>query len=168
MSTNPKELALELALTATIADAASQHKDYLRGQLLETFDAIGADSTRVELDGERIAKVALVTPADKAYVADEDAFLAWVERENPAEIVKTVRESTRKAFLERITQAADGSAVDKNTGEVIDGVAFRRSTPYVSTRFEKDGRALLLEALRSGALTFNPVTTPQLTEGTEQ
>jgi hypothetical protein len=162
---NPKDLALELALTATIADAASEHKDYLRGQLAETFGEIGADSTRVELDGERIAKVALVTPADKPYIDDEAAFIAYAEANLPDAIVKKVRESVQKAILEKCAPTPDGRAVDKTSGEIVDGVRFRKATPYVSTRFEKEGRALLLAALRSGALTFNPVTTPQLPEG---
>jgi hypothetical protein len=152
---NPKDLALALAITATIADAAKDHKDYLRAQLVDTFNDIGAEATSADLDGERIAKVALVQPADKPYVADERAFVEYVEAHYPDDIIKTVRESMKKVILDRLVAAPDGRAVDKESGEVIDGIRFRPSTPYVTTRFDKGGREAILDALRNGKVALD-------------
>lgn len=165
---NLKEIALELAITATIADAAKTHKDYLRDELAQALDEIGAEATRAELNGEKIAKVSMVSPSAKPYVANEQSFIAYVEANFPQEIVQKVRESFWTAFQARLVPTDDGRAIDKETGELVDGLSFRQSTPYVSTRFEKEGRDKILDAIRNGRLSLDLTERKQLTEGTTE
>lgn len=164
MTNNPKDAALALAIVATIADAAKEHKDFLRARLAELFEDIGADSTKAELDGEKIAKVALVSPEPKATIVDERAFIEYVGENFPTEIVSKVRESFWAAYSKHLECSEDGKAFDPNTGEVVAGVEFRKASPYVSTRFEKQGREAILNALRNGSLALDLTTSPALPE----
>jgi hypothetical protein len=155
MSSNPRDLALELAVVTLVADMATEYKDNLRSTIATTLDDAGADSTRAEVDGERIAKVALVQPKARAVVSDEEALTRHVATSRPDEVIQRVRESYRKALLDSLVEGPDGQAVDPSTGEVVPGVAFRMGSPYISTRFEKTGRDILADAIRNGTVTYN-------------
>jgi hypothetical protein len=78
-----------------------------------------------------------------------------------------VREAYRKALLDRLVPGPDGAAVDPATGEVVPGVTFTTGATYVSVRFDRDGRAAVIDALRSGviALDITPPNTPALPTG---
>lgn len=151
----PRDLAAALALTTVIADAAKERKDEIRAALAWALDDVGADSVRAELpDGTRVAKSALVTPETKPTIDDDDAFLDWVESTRPGEIVKSIRDSYKRAVFDRLAPTPDGLAIDRETGEVIPGVRYKTGTaPYVSTRFEKEGRAAIVAAIRDGVIT---------------
>lgn len=147
----PRDLAAALAVTTVIADAAKARKDEIRAALAAALDDVGADSVRAELpDGNRVAKSTLITPNPKPVVSDEGAFIEWVETFRPDEIVKTVRDSYKRVILERLASTPDGTAIDPDTGEVVPGVRFTTGATYVSTRFEKDGRDLIVTAIREG------------------
>jgi hypothetical protein len=149
----PRDLAAALALTTVIADAAKTRKDEIRYALADALDDVGADSVRAELpDGTRVAKSTLMTPNPKPVVSDEAAFTGWVEGFRPDEIIKTVRDSYKRVVLERLAATPDGTAIDPETGEVVPGVRFTTGASYVSTRFEKEGRAAIVEAIREGLI----------------
>lgn len=155
---NPRELALALAVTTVIADAAKERKDQLRAQLQDALDTLGADAVRAELpDGTRVARTAMVVPAATATVTDEDMFVKHVSVASPHNVqtLVLVREAYRKLLLERLVPGPDGQAVDPDTGELVPGVAFRERAPYVSTRFDKGGRDAVVDALRSGTVALD-------------
>lgn len=164
---NPRETALALAVVTTIADAAKERKDQLRFQLLEELNAAGADAVRADIDGERIARTSLIMPKTKLGVADEEAFTKWVQENYPTEVVTTttVRPAFKEYFLQGL-QINGNDAIDTKTGEVVPGLRASQGNPYVSTKFESDGRARILDALRNQELSIDlTAPTPALTAG---
>lgn len=166
----PREIAQALAVTTVIADAAKERKDELRALLLDALDALGADSAKAELpDGTTVGKASLAGGKPKANVSNEDALTGWVAENAPTEVVWRVRESYRRALLDRLEPGPAGVAVDPSTGEIVPGVTFTASNPYVSMRFDRDGRAAIIDALRSGEIALDIAHTtanPQLPGGT--
>lgn len=152
---NPKQLAQDLAVVSLVADIAKEHRDRLRADMHDLMLEVGADATSFDIDGERIAKVSLIAPKAAAHVADEAALIRWVAERRPDEIVQSVRESYRKFLLDSLVAGPDGMAVDPATGEVVDGVHFTERAAYVSTRFDKDGRAHLAAAIKNGRVAVN-------------
>ena len=167
----PRDLAAALALTTVIADAAKSRKDELRDRLGDALDGLGVDAVRAELpDGTRISKSTLIAPTAKATVVDETAFVDWVYESRPGEVIQTVRDSYKRAVLERLVETETGDALDPETGELIPGIRFTTRGSYVSTRFEKEGRDAIVAAIRDGIITPAAVLsalspTPALPEG---
>lgn len=162
----PREIARALAVTSVIADAAKERKDQLREALRDALDDLGADSAKAELpDGTPIGKAALAGGKARAVVSNEDALTGWVAENAPTEVVFRVREAYRKALLDRLEPGPEGCAVDPATGEIVPGVTFTATAPYVSMRFDRDGRAAVIDALRSGAVALDITHTPELPTG---
>jgi hypothetical protein len=84
---------------------------------------------------------------------------------SPGEIVRSVRDSYKRVLLEPLAPTSDGLAVDPETGELVPGVSFRQSSPYVSTRFDKGGRESVIDALRAGSVALDLAAAPQLEGG---
>lgn len=163
---NLKDLAIQLATTNLVADLVAEHKDKLRAEMADAFAELGSDSVKVTVEDERIGKVSLVEPKIKAVVSDNLELLTWVTYNRPDEVVTEVRESFKKYLLDNVEILDDGSAVLKTTGEIIPGITGRRSTPYVSTRFETDGREKLTNAIKTGKVVFDlPAVSPNQIEG---
>lgn len=154
MSNNLRDMALQLAAVTLVADLAKDERDRIRAEFVHALNDAGADSTRAEIDGERIAKVTLVQPSAKPSVINEDAFTKHVAAMRPDEIVSKVRESYRKVYLDSLIATDDGDAIDPDTGEVVNGVRFAVSGGYVSTRFEKQGRERLGAAIKAGQVSY--------------
>lgn len=154
--TNPRETALALAVVTTIADAASERKDQLRSQLLHQLNEVGADAVRAELDGDRIARTSLIAPQAKVVVIDEEGFTQWVAENFPTEVVTTttIRPGFKEHFLKSLEIAGD-QIFDPKTGEALPFFTTRQGSPYVSTKFESDGRAKILEALSNRTLSLD-------------
>lgn len=148
---NLRETALRLAAITVIADAAKDAKDRLRDQFADQLNAVGADAAKAALEGTEVAKVSLVSPKASAIITHETAFVDYVEKENPTEIVKSVRDSYKKFFLENVVEV-NGEAIYTPTGEVLSFIAFKSREPYVSTRFVKDGREVIASAFKTGAI----------------
>lgn len=152
---NPRDTALALAITTVIADVAKDQKEALRAELLASLEELGVDAVRAELPGEiRVAKTSIVAPSRKPFVADESSLVDYVAINNPQEVVQRVRDSFKRVFLERLVEGPNGEAVDPDTGEIVPGVLFSASAPYVSTRFDKGGREAVVDAIRSGVVSF--------------
>lgn len=149
-----KELAIELATVNLVADLVAEHKDNLREQIAQQFELNGSDSVKVSIGDEKIGKVSLVEPKAKATVTDENALFRWVIENREDEIVTEVRPSFKKWLLDNVDVLDDGTAVLKTTGEIIPGISARPASPYVSTRFDTDGRERLGRALRNGEVSF--------------
>lgn len=157
-----KDLAIQLATTNLVADLVAEHKDNLRAEMASAFNENDSDSVKVSIGDNKIGKVTLVEPKLKATVADEFLFTKWVESEHPSEIVAQVRDSFKKYVLDNVEILDDGTAVLKTTGEVVAGITGKPSTPYVSTRFESNGREILANAIKDGKVVFDlPALTPK-------
>jgi hypothetical protein len=165
---NLKDIAVELATTSLVIDLASEHKENLRGLITELFGELGSDSVKVTVDDERIGKISLVEPKPKPFVSDESALLHWVVMERPDEIIQQIRESFKKYLLDNCEVLDDGTCVLATTGEIIPGISARKANPYVSTRFESDGRERLAKAIQQGRVAFNlPSTKINTIEGSK-
>lgn len=165
--TNPRETALALAVVTTIADAAKERKDQLRHQLLDELNNAGADAVRAEIDGKRVARTSLITPQEKIAPSDEEQFTQWVANNYPTEVetITTVRPVFREIFLKRLKVIND-QIIDPLTGEVVPYVKATPGNAYVSTRFEPEGRAEILEALRNQTIALDlTAETPALPAG---
>jgi hypothetical protein len=152
---NLKEMALELAVVNLVADLVAEHKDFLRQEMALLFHLQGSDSVKVQIENDKIGKTSLVEPKLKAYVADENAFFTWVAENHKDDIVAVVRESFKKYVLDNTEILDDGSAVLKTTGEIVDGIKGRMGTPYVSTRFDAEGKEKLRQALANGSVSYS-------------
>lgn len=149
--------AIRTAALKTLADDVKATLDQGKAGLLEVMAEQGITGLAARLpDGTKVASLPYVGGEDRAQVVDESALVAWVEKNLPGAIVKTVCKQTLKSLLD--TANAEGRAVDLVTGEEIPGIAFGPSTPYTQVNFERgkepgeDGRALIREAWRTGAL----------------
>lgn len=154
----PREIALGLAAVTVVADAATARKNELRERLQDALLEAGADSARAELpDGTRVARSSIVAPEPAPIVTDAAAFTAFIVENFPDEVVTTVeiRPAFKKVLLERLTALVDGTPIDTGTGLEVEGVAFRRGAPYVSTRFEKGGKDAVMQAIRTAAIAFD-------------
>lgn len=149
---NLRELALRLSAITVIADAAKEAKDRLRDEFAQALNAVGADAAKAALNGTEVAKVSLVSPKPSPSVLHEPAFVNWVEANWKHEIVQTVRESFRKAILEKV-ENNNGVAVYPETGEVLDFISFKQRESYVSTRFAAGGREVITDAFANGELS---------------
>lgn len=165
---NPREIALALAVTTVVVDAATERKEQLRAELFEALENVGADAVKAELpSGERIAKSSITSPAPKAAVVDEAALIAYVQQTYPHNIETKI--SIRPAFLNGLLKGAievsDYAAVDPETGEIIPGVAFSHGRPFISTRFDKGGRDAVIDAIRAGDLSLDVASPAPALEG---
>lgn len=163
-----KDLAIELAVANLVADVVAERKDALRQEMADKFAEMGSDSVKVTIEDDRIGKVSLVEPKIKPIVESESAFTDWVDAHHPNDIVKTVRESFKKWVLDNVEILDDGTAVMKTTGEIVPGVTGRRTAPYVSTRFESDGREKLGRAISAGKVAVAlPMPSKEIEENNE-
>ena len=163
---NLKDLAIELATTNLVSDLVAEHKDKLREQMANAFNELGSDSVKVAIDDDKLGKVSLVEPKAKVYVSDDTLLFAWVLSNRPDEIVQEIRESFKKWLLDNVEISDDETCVLTTTGEIVPGLRARKSSPYVSTRFEKDGRERLIEAIKSGKVVFDlPAVSTREIEG---
>lgn len=146
-----KHLAQKVTAAKLIADEIKAIGDDAKAELMEEFDATGADRVTVtDDDGTKLAVVSKGSGRTSAVVADEDAFAAWVEQTYPEAIVKTVDPDVRLRLLNAAKKA--GEPVDVATGEVIPGVEIRTGAPYVSARPTPEARERMRDLLASSGL----------------
>ena len=141
-----RDIALELAAITVIADSAKDAKEKLRAEFAQALEAVGADAAKASLDGDEIAKVSLIKPKRSAVITDDAAFLRWTKENAPTEIIESVRESYRKVLLEDIE--IDGNdAIHPTSGEILSFITIVDKAPYISTRFQPDGRSKVIDAI---------------------
>lgn len=135
--------AIQHAVLNRMKAAYSATRRELETRFLERYEEEGSKSFVVRFD--ELGKVATATlnePRDKPYVADEAAFVAWVEANHPGEVVRTVRESYQKVLFERnVKLTDDGLVIHAKTGEAIPGLSVRKGGDPTSftLSFEKRG-----------------------------
>ncbi|MCA1834805.1 MAG: hypothetical protein LC721_00145, partial [Actinobacteria bacterium] len=164
-----------------IVDAANDEMKAIRTdhttQLIQRYEEEGNSSWKVKLpDGTVVASINLKVPKKAATVADEEAFLAWVESTHPkaiqSETIAAVPEQVIPAQPERVVKSVSGKAmtelekhfdltadgvVDTTTGTIVDGMVVVPAAKPSSfeVRYETaggGGRADLALAYRTGKL----------------
>lgn len=151
---NAPDTALRTAVLKTLADdiggAITADKESLR----ESMTATGSEKTGARLpDGTKVASLSLAGGELAPRITDPAAFRAWVERCHPGELETVIRDSFMQAVLSDAKKA--GRALDRASGEVIPGVTFEPTTPYIRVTFTKgdlDGRELIRRAWRDGVI----------------
>jgi len=150
-----KELSLKLAAVSLIADEATRTKDRLRAELQAEMDAIGADRIKAELGDDVIAYVLTTKPKFKWVIKNDRKFVEWVKANMPFEIVETVRESSIDSILNKFNYD-DEMVIDPN-GEVVDWLEGSTADPYLTTKFNPDGKAILRDAIVGNQLDARKV-----------
>jgi len=151
------DAALNAAVLKTLADEVETALTAAKQSVMGGLAGSGTDRAVAVLpDGTKVASLPLAGGETKARVADPGALLAWMEANRPGEIVKTVRPDTVKAILAAANK--EGRAVDTATGQVIPGIEFAPTTPYVSVTFSRGrspgegGRDVIKRAWQAGEL----------------
>lgn len=107
-------------LTEQVTRQNDAAKERLMEHLARYFEAVPHHKTKTQesyaLPTGKIG-VKTVTPG---YVRDDAALLPWV-KENRADLVE-VKESVKWSELKKLLDTSGGTAVDRETGEVVPGV----------------------------------------------
>lgn len=176
-----KDDNLRFVLLKAIADAAAKELGKLRDDhlspLLERYDEDGTAQFRVRLPGSDslVATVSLAVPKDKLEVADEDAWVAWLEANHPAAVdrvvvpgepehtitvpatedhtVTTLDDKKVTAVMKQFKVTKEG-VVDTATGSLVDGVrnVAGGKPKSFAVKYEQDGAEQLAGAYRAGDL----------------
>ena len=140
-----KDLSLKLAAISLLADQAKRLKDELRADLQAQMNELGADRVKAELGGETIAYIMTSKPKFKWVIKSDRKFVEWVKTNVPSEIVESVRDSSIDAILDKFNYV-DDLVIDPN-GEPVDWLEGSESEPYLTTKFNPDGKEKLREAI---------------------
>lgn len=170
---NLSELALEEAALKTLADTVMDRLKQVKAEMQTALTEGGVGKVDAQLpDGRKVATISRTDPKPAAVVTDPDAFREWVRANSPhnvvSRLVTEVRPAYATALLAEMTAAGTAEVSDRETGvvEAVPGVEIRatRSTSH-SVRPTKDGRDLIAEAWRTGALAH--LALPQISAGGE-
>lgn len=157
------QLALASSALKAIADLViakdREVRDVLTAEYVEAYKTRGIKSLDVLLDGVKVATVTLTIPKKPAAkVTDSAAFLAWCEA-NRSDIVverteRYVPPAAEAQLVAGLVVSDDGEAVDPETGEIVAGVSIppMPDPKQYSIRYAPDGREILLDRWRAGAL----------------
>lgn len=153
------DAAAAAVVWALIADAAKENKDAARSWLTERM---GPEllAAKAIANGNDVGRVTWVEGKPKPVVTDAYAFLNFVARHYPTEIIRTVNPAFQKALLGNAT-VVDDALIDSN-GVPIPGVEIRTPDPYVSVRKDPAARAVVESLLGSGQLGLDGITQPQI------
>ncbi len=151
--------ALRTAVLKTLSDDIGDTITGGKAGLRDAMTEAGAEKAPARLpDGTKVASVLLVGGEPAPRITDPAAFEAWVRQNRPDETEVIVRESYRKAVLEDARKA--GRAVDRATGDIVPGISFERTTPYLRVVFttgDTGGRELIRRAWRDGVIDLPKV-----------
>jgi hypothetical protein len=157
---NVSEVALEAAVLKVLLDEISGRLDAVKRQAEAGFAETGTSQAIPSLpDGTKVAAVTLAgSDSTSAYLADENAFMAWVLAEHPEQCELVVRDSYKRALLDKAKEA--GQAIDPATGETVPGIAVKPSRSYVSIRFRPGAKEAVAAAWRAGELAGVEIVAP--------
>jgi hypothetical protein len=134
-----------------IADVVTaEHKPAKAGLLADMLDG-GVERVGVtDDDGAKLGAVSLTVRGPAPQVVDDRAFLAWVLKRYPDEIVQAVRAS----FTEKLLAGAKavGEPIDPATGELIDGVDMVAGEPYLTVRPTAEAKERMRETILASGL----------------
>jgi len=150
-----KDVTRKVALLTALKDAVEaeleQARAEMKGVLLEAHEQFGVKSVEVDLpSGDVVASVSVVPEKEVAAVLSPPEFVSWVAYHYPDQIdtAPRVHAAFEKALLGRVVFTDSGSAVDSESGEVVEGLGVRPKAGYVSVRFKPEGRELVARAWR--------------------
>lgn len=161
MSSTPlKTLALEEAVLNVLEKRVADALKAQRTKVQKALEEADTERQAVRLpDGEKVAAISLVDPDPKADVDDEDAFVEWVAKHHPDEVVSRniivteVRPAFRKTLLDAMNKRKAAEVVTEG-GEIVEvpGIKLREGTRTHSIRFEGGdaGRDLVAQAWAAG------------------
>lgn len=149
---NDLNLVQQLAVAEFLAQYfAGVRKGELNPEAAEVMDV--GERHAAKFGGRRAAWVSMPTPATRASVKNDRAFLAWVKKNLPGEIetVEQVREGTRKRLLD---MAKAGGWPDPETGErvTIPGVEVSAGDPSVRVELDAAAMEVIGAAWRAGEI----------------
>lgn len=143
-----------------IADVVKAEHDPAKSDLLTSMLAGGVERVGVvDDDGAKLGAVSVGQRKPAAKVVDSAAFTAWVEREYPDELVRSVRESFAAKLLAGATAANE--PIDAMTGVVIPGVEIVAGEPYLTVRPTAEAKERMRDTIIASGLL-------QLTAGGER
>lgn len=107
-----------------------------------------------DIGGRDLGSVQLIKGVSSWTVADQDAWVRWVQKHRPDEIVPAVRTSYRDAVLADLK--AGRTPVDEDTGEILvpDGIAPKSGQPSIRVSPSKDAPQIVIDALGDLAVTL--------------
>jgi hypothetical protein len=137
------------ALSNAVAKAISENKAGLA-------DLPEGTTVRVLLEGEVVGSVAMTVGSRSIVVTDETAFIDWADEFHPDEVEVITR--VRASFIEHGLVMIDDAVIDRQ-GNIVPGVAVRKSPGYLAVKPDKGKTDLLWSVVRSRVL--------ELTGGTD-
>lgn len=141
--------ARRLAAIKVFENVVAAEKTGARSEVVTAATALGMKVMNILMpDGTTLGTLSITKGKKTAKVVDERAFLAWVKKNAPTEVVETVRDSYRKSLLTRI----------KSSGELPDGVELGEGGPGSAVRLNEGAEAVVLAAIRSGQI--EPLSLP--------
>ena len=142
---------LEAGLKAALADAAAEADEYrqqVRARSLETD----------------YGTVSVTRRGPTLVVTDEAALIAWCDDEMPNLVQRTITPQSRTWLLNTRFAATDTKAVDRVTGEVLDFLAVKPGSEYLTCRLTpeaKDAAAAVSDRIADTiAAAIAPALTP--------
>lgn len=123
---------LETALKDAIADAATAAEDYQRQVRAKTLETDWGTVT--------------IARRKSGWTIDEDALVEWFRSSAPTELEVRVKPAARKAFEAQLTIDSDGDVIGPD-GDVLDWVAVKPGTEYLTTRLTPEAKRAATEAV---------------------
>lgn len=98
------------------------------------------------------------------WTIDEDALLDWFETHAPTELETRVKPAARKAFEAQLHADSDGDVIGPD-GDVLDWVAVKPGSEYLTTRLTPEAKAAATDAMQTRLGAF---LAPLTIEGGQQ
>ena len=140
-------IALRAGVFQVVEREAKAAKEEARAELMQALPF--GDTVAGRYGDEIVCKAGWSKGSRRVVVTDERAFLAWVKKNHPTEIV----ESVNSAYLSSLKQVGD-VLVDKD-GVVADGVEVVTSRPTLSVRSEKGALELVARMVAEGLVSLD-------------
>jgi hypothetical protein len=147
---NMRDLARVAMASRVLGDAAKEEGAAARAALGQQMLDAGVERVRVHNDDVDYGTVVCTPGRRSAAIVNDDAFTAWVAARYPDQMVMSVRPSFRELLVGRASRLGD--PVDKETGEVIPGMAMRQGDPYLTVRPSSDAKERMKTSLASHGL----------------
>lgn len=131
-----------------VEEQVKDQADRAVAEAREVMRELGAERTRIHADdGAELGVVTLSRGKPKAAVVDEAAFKSWVASRHPEELMTVVNPAFVRKILSDAEKEPEGLAVDRDTGEVIPGIALLPRQGSVIVRKTEEARARAVAAL---------------------
>ena len=140
-------IALRAGVFQVVEREAKAAKEEARAELIAALPF--GDSVAGRYGNDLLCKASWSKGSQKVVVTNERAFLEWVKKNHPTEIV----ESVNPAYLTSLKQVGD-CVIDKD-GQVADGVEVVTGKPSLSVRSEKGALELVAQMVAEGLVSLD-------------